>query len=37
MNISLIGYGKMGKEIERLATERNISVLQRLDLGVTID
>lgn len=26
MNIALIGYGRTGKEIERLASERNISV-----------
>ncbi|HEY4612542.1 MAG TPA: 4-hydroxy-tetrahydrodipicolinate reductase [Bacteroidota bacterium] len=32
MNIALIGYGKMGKEIERLATERNISILARIDV-----
>jgi len=26
MNIALIGYGKMGKEIERIAADRNITV-----------
>jgi 4-hydroxy-tetrahydrodipicolinate reductase len=33
MNIALIGYGKMGKEIDRLASERNIAVLARLEPG----
>jgi 4-hydroxy-tetrahydrodipicolinate reductase len=31
MNIILIGYGKMGKEIDRLASERNFTVLGRLE------
>ena len=26
MNIALIGYGKMGKEIEAIAKEKNISI-----------
>ncbi len=30
MNITLIGYGKMGKEIDRLATERGFSVVGRI-------
>lgn len=30
MNIALIGYGRMGKEIERLTQERNIAVVARL-------
>ncbi len=33
MNITLIGYGKMGKEIERIASERNIRVIGRYDTG----
>lgn len=28
MNIALIGYGKMGKEIERVASEKNIKIKQ---------
>jgi len=31
MNIILIGYGKMGKEIERLAVEQNIAIIDRLE------
>jgi 4-hydroxy-tetrahydrodipicolinate reductase len=31
VNIILIGYGKMGKEIDRLASERNFAVLGRLE------
>lgn len=31
MNIALIGYGKMGKEIERLALERGVLMLARID------
>ena len=31
MNITLIGYGKMGKEIDRLASERGITVIGRLE------
>ncbi len=30
MNIALIGYGKMGKEIEKIALERGHSILQKL-------
>jgi 4-hydroxy-tetrahydrodipicolinate reductase len=33
MNIALIGYGKMGKEIERLAGERKIAVKRIFDVG----
>jgi 4-hydroxy-tetrahydrodipicolinate reductase len=36
MNITLIGYGKMGKEIDRLASERGITVIERLDIGSPI-
>ncbi len=32
MRIALIGYGKMGKEIERLALERGWSVDLRIDI-----
>jgi len=32
MHIALIGYGKMGKEIERLATERGWNVDLRIDI-----
>ncbi len=31
MNIAIIGYGKMGKEIEKLARERNHNVILRID------
>ncbi len=31
MNIAIIGYGKMGKEIEKLARERNHNVVLRVD------
>ncbi|MCD4832258.1 MAG: 4-hydroxy-tetrahydrodipicolinate reductase [Bacteroidales bacterium] len=31
MNIAIIGYGKMGKEIEKLAQERNHNVVLRVD------
>jgi 4-hydroxy-tetrahydrodipicolinate reductase len=36
MNITLIGYGKMGKEIDRLASERGVTIIERLDLGSPI-
>jgi 4-hydroxy-tetrahydrodipicolinate reductase len=36
VNITLIGYGKMGKEIDRLALERGITVIDRLDLGAEV-
>ncbi len=32
MRLALIGYGKMGREIERLAVERSISVPLRVDV-----
>jgi len=35
MNIILIGYGKMGKEIDRLATERGYHVVGRLTSSST--
>jgi 4-hydroxy-tetrahydrodipicolinate reductase len=31
MNIAIVGYGKMGRMIERLATERGIAVTAKLD------
>ncbi|MCI0707053.1 MAG: 4-hydroxy-tetrahydrodipicolinate reductase [Ignavibacteriae bacterium] len=31
MNVALIGYGKMGKEIERLAKERNMNIVAKLN------
>lgn len=31
MNIALIGYGRMGKEVERIALDRNHQVLFRID------
>ena len=32
MRIAIIGYGKMGKEIERLANERGWSINLRIDI-----
>lgn len=32
MNIALIGYGSMGKEVERVAKERGITVAQTFDI-----
>jgi len=37
MNIILAGYGKMGKEIDRLASERGITVLGRLEPDTAVD
>ncbi|MBT3209346.1 MAG: 4-hydroxy-tetrahydrodipicolinate reductase [Bacteroidetes bacterium] len=31
MNIAIIGYGKMGKEIEKLALERNHKIVAKID------
>ena len=36
MNITIVGYGKMGKEIDRLAAGRGITVVGRLDIDSTI-
>ena len=36
MNISLIGYGKMGKTIETIALERKHSIISRIDVGTPI-
>ena len=33
MRIVLIGYGKMGKEIERLAVGRGHQIVARIDVG----
>lgn len=33
MNIALIGYGKMGREIERIAIERGHSIVCRIDIS----
>jgi len=33
MNIALIGYGKMGKEIEKIALERGHSIVLKIDLN----
>ena len=33
MKIALIGYGKMGKTIERIAQERGHEVVLRLDIN----
>lgn len=32
MNLALVGYGKMGKEIDMLAAQRNIPVVARIDI-----
>jgi 4-hydroxy-tetrahydrodipicolinate reductase len=32
MNIALIGYGKMGKEIEKIALKRNHSIVLKIDI-----
>jgi 4-hydroxy-tetrahydrodipicolinate reductase len=36
LNIAIVGYGKMGRMIERLATERGITVGVKIDEGDTI-
>ena len=36
MNIAIVGYGKMGRMIERLAVERGITVGVKIDEGDTI-
>jgi 4-hydroxy-tetrahydrodipicolinate reductase len=35
IKIALIGYGKMGKEIDRIASERNFHVVSRIDSEAT--
>lgn len=37
MKIGLIGYGKMGKAIERIALERGHSIVYKIDSKTTID
>ena len=37
MNISLIGYGKMGKTIEKFALERKHSIISRIDVSTFAD
>ena len=32
MNIALIGYGKMGKEIEKIALKRNHTIVLKVDM-----
>ncbi len=36
MNITLIGYGKMGKELDRIASERGFTVIGRWDIDTPI-
>ncbi|MEA3318331.1 MAG: 4-hydroxy-tetrahydrodipicolinate reductase [Bacteroidota bacterium] len=33
MNIAIIGYGKMGKEIEKIALERNHKIVLKIDIN----
>jgi dihydrodipicolinate reductase len=37
MNIALVGYGKMGKEIERLAPGRNITIKRIFEVGDNLE
>lgn len=37
MNIALIGYGRMGREVERVAQERGIKIVRRFDVAGTGD
>ncbi|UCH14013.1 MAG: 4-hydroxy-tetrahydrodipicolinate reductase [Bacteroidales bacterium] len=37
MNIAILGYGRMGKEIERIALERNHKILLTIDIGNQAD
>ena len=37
MNIALLGYGKMGKAIEKIALERGHTIVQKLDRGDSIN
>lgn len=36
MNIAIIGHGKMGKEVDRIATERGLKVIHRLTSGSSL-
>ena len=33
MKIALLGYGKMGKEIEKIALERNHEIVLNIDIN----
>ena len=35
MKIALLGYGKMGKEIESIATKRNHTIISKIDKDFT--
>ena len=37
MKIALLGYGKMGKEIEKIALKRGHSIVIKADVGTTYD
>ncbi|MGH9802602.1 MAG: 4-hydroxy-tetrahydrodipicolinate reductase, partial [Blastocatellia bacterium] len=37
MKIAIVGYGKMGKIIERIAQERGHSVIARYDIDNTVN
>lgn len=37
MKIALLGYGKMGKEIEKIALKRGHSIVIKADIGITYD
>ena len=37
MKIALIGYGKMGKEIERIAIARGHEIVSRIDIDNSAD
>jgi len=37
MNIALLGYGKMGKAIEKIALERGHQVVQKIGRGETLN
>ncbi len=37
MNISLIGYGKMGKTIEKIALERKHNIISRIDANTPVN
>ena len=37
MKIALLGYGKMGKTIERIATERGHDIVIKADIGIEYD
>ena len=37
MKIALIGYGKMGKEIERIAIERGHEIVSKIDIDNSAD